>query len=244
MAIVVTGGSSGIGRAIAEHFAAPGVDVVVNYANDQAAADETAAAIEAKGGKPLVVRADMGTLDGIRTLAEAVRSEVGKVDQLVHSAASTASGPLLGLDPEAYEQSIRVNGTALVHLCRELGDLLDRGSTVFYVTSRGARYVIPGYGSLGTAKALAEHVVRYLAVELAPRGIRVNSISPGAVDTKAFRNMFPDTYEQRLAAAAAANPSGRGLRIEECGALVELLASPACEMVTGQTVTIDGGASL
>jgi NAD(P)-dependent dehydrogenase (short-subunit alcohol dehydrogenase family) len=118
------------------------------------------------------------------------------------------------------------------------------GSTVFYLTSRGARFVIPGYGSLGAAKALGEHVVRHLARECAPRGVRVISVSPGAVDTAAFHSMFPETWEERLAAAAAANPMGRGVSVEDCAALVEMLASPELEMVQGQTITTDGGASL
>ena len=141
-------------------------------------------------------------------------------------------------------ESIAVNGVALVDLVRAALPIMDRGSTVFYLTSRGARFVIPNYGSLGVAKALGEHIVRYLARECAPHGVRVMSVSPGAVDTAAFRAMFPDTWEERLAASAAANPMGRGVTVEDCAALVEMLADPELEMVQGQTITADGGASL
>jgi enoyl-[acyl-carrier protein] reductase III len=104
--------------------------------------------------------------------------------------------------------------------------------------------VIHEYGALGTAKALGEHVVRYLAKELGPRGIRVITIAPGAVDTAALRAMFPETYEERLAAAAASNPLGRGVEMDDAAGLIEALCQPHLEMVNGQTITVDGGLSL
>ncbi len=139
-----------------------------------------------------------------------VRDQVDRLDQLVHAAAKAVSGPLLEIEPAELERAIAVNGLALVNLVREALPMMGEGSTVFYVSSRGARFVIPNYGALGTAKALGEHIVRYLAREVAPRGVRVLTVAPGAVDTAAFRAMFPDTWEERLAAAAAANPMGRG----------------------------------
>jgi enoyl-[acyl-carrier protein] reductase III len=244
MAICVTGGSSGLGRAIAERFAPGGTDVFINYhANDEAAA-EAEAAVKAAGGVPHLIKADVGTEEGCAEVVAAVRDKVDHLDQLVHGAARAQTGSLLGMSSANYRESIAVNGIALVDLVREALPIMGQGSTVFYLTSRGARFVIPNYGSLGTAKALGEHVVRYLARECAPHGVRVMSVSPGAVDTAAFRSMFPDTYEQRLAAAAEANPMGRGVTVEDCAALVEMLANPELEMVQGQTITTDGGASL
>ena len=244
MAICVTGGSSGLGRAIAERFAPGGTDVFINYhANDEAAA-EAEAAVKAAGGVPHLVKADVGTEEGCAALIAAVRAKAGRLDQLVHGAAKAQTGPLLGMSSADLRESIAVNGIALVDLVREALPIMGQGSTVFYLTSRGARFVIPNYGSLGTAKALGEHIVRYLARECASQGVRVMSVSPGAVDTAAFRSMFPDTYEERLAAAAQANPMGRGVTVEDCAALVEMLANPELEMVQGQTITTDGGASL
>ena len=244
MAILVTGGSSGLGRAIAERFAVDGNEVFVNYhANDEAAA-EAEVAIAAAGGTPHLIKADIGSVDGAREVIGVVREHTEHLDQLVHCAAKAINGPLLELDAEELRESVIVNGLALVDLIREAGDLLGRGSVVFYLSSRGGRFVIPQYGALGTAKALGEHVVRYLAKELGPRGIRVITIAPGAVDTTALRAMFPDTYEERLAAAAAANPLGRGVEMEDAAALVEALCHPHLEMVNGQTITVDGGLSL
>jgi len=244
VAICVTGGSSGLGRAIAERFAAPGVDVFLNYHANDEAAREAAEAVQARGARVHVVKADVGTEEGIAELMGTVRGEVARLDQLVHCAAKAVTGPLLEIDPRTLADSIAVNGLALVSLVREALPVLGEGSSVFFLTSRGARVVVPNYGALGTAKALAEHTVRYLAVELAPRGIRVNSVSPGAVDTTAFRSMFPDTWQQRLEGAAKANPSGRGITVGEAADLVELLSRPECAMVQGQVITVDGGAAL
>jgi enoyl-[acyl-carrier protein] reductase III len=245
MAILVTGGSSGLGRAIAERFAPDGNDVFVNYhANDEAAA-EAEAAIAAAGGSPHLVKADAGTVAGVRVVIEAVRAEgVEHLDQLVHCAAKAVNGPLLEVDPEELRESVIVNGLALVDLCREAGSLLGEGSNVFYLSSRGGRFVIPEYGALGIAKALGEHVVRHLAKELGPRGVRVVTVAPGAVDTAALRAMFPDTYQDRLTAAAKANPLGRGVEMEDAAALVEALCQSQLEMVNGETITVDGGLSL
>lgn len=244
MAICITGGSSGLGRAIAERFARNGADVFINYHANDEAAEQALAAVAAAGGAGHLIKADVGTPEGVRDLFAFVAARTDRLDQLVHCAAKALTGPLLEAEPEELEESIAVNGLALVNLTREALPLLGKGSTVFYVSSRGARFVIPNYGALGTAKALGEHVVRYLARELAPRGIRVLTVAPGSVDTTAYRAMFPDSWEERLAASAAANPIGRGVSGEDCAALVELLANPELEMVTGQTITADGGASL
>lgn len=244
MAICITGGSSGLGRAIAERFARRGDEVFVNYHADDEAAASTLAAIEAVGGRGHLIRADVGAVAGCRDLMRAVAERVDRLDQLVHCAARPVSGPLLEVAPEDLEESLAVNGLALVHLAREALPLLAPGSVVFYVSSRGARVVIPNYGALGTAKALGEHIVRYLARELAPHRVRALTVAPGSVDTAAYRAMFPDTWEERLAASAAANPMGRGVTGADCAALVELLSDPELTMVQGQTITADGGASL
>jgi enoyl-[acyl-carrier protein] reductase III len=244
MAILVTGGSSGLGRAIAERFARDGNAVFVNYhANDEAAA-EAEAAVSAAGGTPHLIKADVGTVEGVREVMDAVGAHTDRLDQIVHCAAKAVNGPLLEVDPAELRESVIVNGLALVDLAREAGPLLGRGSILFYLSSRGGRFVIHEYGALGTAKALGEHVVRYLAKELGPRGIRVITVSPGAVDTSALRAMFPETYQDRLAAAAKANPIGRGVEMEDAAALVEALCDPSLEMVNGQTISVDGGFSL
>lgn len=243
-AICITGGSSGLGRAIAERFASRGADVFINYHANDEAAEQALQAVEAAGGAGHLIKADVGTAEGVRILMSFVASRVDHLDQLVHCAAKAVAGRLVEVDPDDLQEAIVVNGLALVGLTRQALPLLREGSTIFYVSSRGARNVIPAYGALGTAKALGEHVVRYLAKELAPRGIRVLTVAPGSVDTAAYRAMFPGSWEERLAAAAESNPMGRGVSGEDCAALVELLADSQLQMTTGQTITADGGYSL
>jgi enoyl-[acyl-carrier protein] reductase III len=244
MAILVTGGSTGIGRGIAVHFAKGGNDVFVNYAHNDGAAAETATLIEERGGHAHVIKADMGTQEGPRQLLEGVREHTDRLDQIVHCAAAAVRGPLLETAPEDILYALRVNALSLIDVVREALPVLDRGSCVYMLSSRGGRIVVPEYGPLGIPKALADHIIRYLVLELAPRGIRANMVAPGALDTPAFRAMFPDTYEQRLAAAAAANPSGRGLEFEDVAGVIEQLSGPEFAMVQGQYIAVDGGNSL
>ena len=244
MSILVTGGSSGIGRAVALRFSTPGNDVFVNYHADDRAAEETAKEVEAKGANPHLVKADVGTPEGAHEALGHVAGVTDRLDQLVHCAATAITGPVLEVDPHDLTRAVNLNGTALVYLVQAALPLLGEGSSVLFLSSRGSRVAVPNYAALGAAKALGEALVRYLAVELAGRGVRANTVSAGALDTRAFRAMFPDTAEARLKAAAEANPSGRGLEFDDVVGLVEFLAGPEAAMIQGQVVMVDGGFSL
>jgi NAD(P)-dependent dehydrogenase (short-subunit alcohol dehydrogenase family) len=244
MAILITGGSTGVGRGIGVRFAERGDDVFVNYHRDDEAALEAERLIAEAGGTPHLVKADVGSIEGVRSLIEAVSAQVEQLDQIVHCAAKVVSGGLLEADGEDVEASIAVNGTALVHLVREALPLLKAGSSVFYITSGGGRMAIPNYGAMGIPKALGDHIIRYLAVELAPRQVRANIVSPGALETPALRALFPDTYKERIKAAADANPSGRGVTFADVAGVVERMSEPEFSMVQGQYVRVDGGISL
>jgi enoyl-[acyl-carrier protein] reductase III len=243
VAILVTGGSKGIGRAIALRFARPGNAVFVNFHADAAAAEQTAREISERGAEPHAIRADVSTPEGAGELLARVAERTERLDQLVHCAVDPLSGPVLEVDPERFRRAVELNGVALVYLVQAALPLLGSGSSVFLLSSRGSHRAIPGYAALGAAKALGESLVRYLAVELAPRGVRANVVSAGALDTEAFRAALKNP-DERLAAAARANPSGRGLRFEDVTAVVEMLASPEAQMVQGQTVMVDGGLDL
>lgn len=244
MAILIVGGSTGIGRGIGLRFASRGDAVFINYCNNGEAAQETADLVAEAGGTPHLVRADVGSIEGVRSLMSQVREHTEHLDQIVHCAAVPVGGALLEVEPEDVERNLAVNGVALVHIVREALPLLQRGSTVFYITSRGGRITVPNYGAMGIPKALGECIIRYLAVELAPQGIRANSISPGALDTPALRAVFPDTYQERLRVGAEANPSGRGLEFEDVAGVVEAMSRPEFAMVQGQFLAVDGGNSL
>jgi enoyl-[acyl-carrier protein] reductase III len=242
--VLVTGGSSGIGRAIAERWATLGHDIVINYHANDAAANEAAAAVTAAGGRAELVKADVGSLEGVNAVVEGVRAVTDTLDLYVHCAALAVTGEALTIDPARFAHAVAVNGTSLIPLTQGLLPLLGPGSSVVYVSSRGSRTYVPAYVALGPTKALGEALIRYLSVELAPRGIRANTVSAGALDTPAFRTMFGDQAQQRLEAAARANPSGRGLVLADVVAAVEWITSPAAAMVQGQTLMVDGGISI
>jgi enoyl-[acyl-carrier protein] reductase III len=121
--------------------------------------------------------------------------------------------------------------------------LLRRGSSVTYLTSRGGRIVVPKYAAVGVAKALAESLMRYLAAELAPSGVRINAVAPAIVETDAVRTLFGAEAAGLVRAAASHNPSGRGVTDADYTNLVRWLASPEAEFIRGQAIFVNGGAN-
>ena len=241
MSILITGGTKGIGRAIALAFAEPGVDVFLNYAGDDDAAGEARAQVEAQGARCHVIKRDVGTPEGARSVLAHVTERVERLDQLVHCAVRAIPKPALDCDADDFTAAVNLNGTALLYLVQAADPLLVRGSTVFFLTSRGGRTVVPNYAAIGVAKALAESLVRYLASELAPRGIRINCVAPGVVDTDAVRALFGDQASEIVKHAAETNPSGRGVHDEDYTSVIRFLARPEAAFVQGQTIFINGG---
>ena len=240
MAILVTGGSKGIGRAIAIRFGAEGADVFINYHRDDEAAEATAADVEDAGGNAFLVKGDVSTPDGTQNVVENVADEVDHLDQVVHCAVDPLSSSVLDVDPGRFTEAVTLNGIGLLYLVQAAFPLLDEGSTVFFMSSRGSDTVVPGYAALGTSKAFGECLIRYLAKALAPHGIRANTVAAGPLDTEAIHTVL-DNPEERLAEAVEANPSGRGLEFDDVTEAVIWLASPEAEMVQGQLLFVDGG---
>jgi enoyl-[acyl-carrier protein] reductase III len=244
VSILVVGGTKGIGLAIARAFAPDAGDVFLGYHGDEQAAGLAAKAVAAAGGRAHLVKADVGTPEGCAALADAVRSKCASLDQVVHSAVDAYATTTLGADPLRFANALSTNGTSLLYLVQATLPLLRRGSSVFYLTSRGGRMVVPNYGAVGVAKALAESLMRYLAVELAPEGIRINAIAPAIVETDAVRALFGDNAGNIVRESASHNPSGRGVIDGDYTSLMRWLSSAEAGFIQGQVFFVNGGANL
>jgi len=244
---LVTGSGRGIGRAISLHFARNGADLIVNYFRNRAPAEQTAAEIRGLGRRALVVRANVGEIEGIEKLFAAVDAEFGALDLLVNNAASGYNRPALDQKPRGWDWTMNINARALLFGAQRAAPLMESrgGGYIVSISSPGSARVLPNYVVVGASKAALEALTRYLAVELAPRNIVVNAVSPGVVLTDAlqhFQNVRQD--EGLLARAAAQVPAGRLVTPEDVANVVAFLCTPAASMIRGQTIQVDGGHSL
>ena len=244
MSVVVAGGTRGIGLELAASLSEPGESVIIGYGSDDAAAQAACARLEAAGRVVVSVRADMGTPDGARELIAAAAALDEPIRVLVHSTVRVVPGQLMEISDEDLAHTLAVNATSLLWLTRAARPHLERGSSVLYLTSRGVRTYVSGYGTVGPAKTYADGLIRYLAVELAPHGIRVNGLAPSTQDTEALRVVFGDRTDDVIAAALAKNPSGRLVEAADYCATARFLVSPDAAMITGQSLFVYGGADL
>jgi enoyl-[acyl-carrier protein] reductase III len=241
MSILITGGTKGIGLAVARRFATSGRPIFLNYLRDDKAAHAAVAELRTAGAAAFPIRGDVGTPAGAKALIDQVSRETSELRLIVHCAVRVLVGPILTADPTAFAEAITLNGTSLVFLIQAARPLLARGSSVVFLSSRGSRQVVPNYAAIGAGKALAEALVRYLVPELAPLGVRINCIAPGTLDTEAVRNLFGKETDAFLAQEAAGNPSGRNIAHDDYVGLIEFLASPEAQMIQGQVIFINGG---
>lgn len=241
MSILITGGTKGIGLAIAEKLARPGMQMFLNYRRDEASAAIAVQRLTALGAIPHAICCDVATPEGARQLMCEIAGVADRLDVIVHGAVKVMVGPLLDMDGAQLADAVTVNGTSLVFLVQAARPLLRSGTSIIFLSSRGTRQVVPGYGAIGAGKALAEAFVRYLVPELAPLGVRINCIAPGTLDTEAIRTLFGEGTDAFLEAEAQGNPSGRNIGHDDYTGLVAFLAGPDAKMIQGQVIFINGG---
>jgi enoyl-[acyl-carrier protein] reductase III len=235
--VLVTGGSRGIGRAIALRFARDGARrIAIGYLRNDAAAEVTAHELRAAGAEPVLVRGNVGSAKVLEQVAA-----LGPLDVLVHNAATGVVRPALETEDKHWDWTLNANARALLSLTRTAAPQMPAGSSIVAISSLGARLVLENYVLVGTSKAALEALVRYLAVELAARGIRVNAVSAGVVETGALAH-FPNRDE--MLEAGATNPAGRLVEPDDVAAAVAFLCSSDAEMVRGHVLVVDGGFSL
>ena len=242
---IITGSSRGIGRAIAEMFAAHGANVVIS-SRKQEACDAVAAAINARGqGKAVAIAASISSRDALAKLVEGAKIAFGQVDILVCNAASNPYyGPLSGISDEAFEKIFR-NNVLLNHWLVQMvaPDMIERkDGAIVIISSLGATRGSSVIGAYNISKAADLQLVRNLAVEFGPHNIRVNAIIPGLIRTDFAKALWDDS--DNLAAACKSIPLGRIGEADEVAGAAMLLASQAGRYITGQSITVDGGAAI
>ena len=236
---LITGGSRGIGRAIALRLAENGADVVVNYVRHKKDAEDTAALVEKAGASCLVVKANVAREEDVGTMFSELENRFGRLDFLVSNAASGVLKPAMELTERHWNWAMDINARALLCLVQHGVRMMQSGSRVMAVSSLGSVRAIENYTTVGASKAALESLVRHLAVELGPQGIMVNTISAGAVDTDALKH-FPNR-DQILDTALARTPLGRLTTPDDVANIALFLCSDLATMIQGQVITVDGG---
>jgi enoyl-[acyl-carrier protein] reductase III len=240
---LVTGASRGIGRATALRLAEAGADVIVNYVTSQSAANEVAREIQQLGRRAATVKADVSEPDDVSAMLEFVHERFGRLDILVSNAASGGFRQLMDASPRHFENAMNTNVRALLLLTQAARPMLERAegrAKVIALSSHGSHKALPAYGLIGASKAALEALVRHLALELGNRGVNVNAVLAGLVETDSTRGLpgstaFFETVNQRRMT------SGRPLTTRDVADSVLFLASPLSDLVQGATLVVDGG---
>ena len=236
---LVTGAARGIGRAIATKLAAAGCDVAVNYYNSAEAAEALCAEIRAGGRRACAIQGSVGIPDSVDEMFAEFRRHFDRLDIVVSNAASGVLKPTVEMTLKHWRWCLETNALALNLLVQRALPLMPEGGRVVAMSSLGAQRAMPGYGFVGASKAALEALARALAQELGPRGIRVNVVSAGVVDTDALA-YFPNR-EALLADFARRTPAGPVLTPQDVANAVYLLCLPEAAMINGHTLVVDGG---
>jgi enoyl-[acyl-carrier protein] reductase III len=243
---LVTGSSRGIGKAIALKLAEQGADIIINFFRRRQAAEETAKQVENLGVTAKVIKANIGDPERIDEMFDIIANSFGRLDIFINNAASGMPRFALDLDAKGWDWTMDINAKAFL-LCTQQAVKLMEGKSgkIVAISSLGSHLALPSYTAVGISKATLEALVRYLAVELAPKDICVNGVSASFVTTEAGI-LYARAAKEQLGEAPTweTTPAGRAVAPEDIANAVAFLCSEQAFMIRGQIIIIDGGTSL
>ena len=239
---LITGGSRGIGRTITLKLASEGADVIIDYFRKRDTAESTAQSVRDKGVNVHLIKANLAEPEKIDQMFAEIEVKYGRLDILINNAASGVARPAMELDTDGWDWTMNINARAGLLCAQHAAKLMKNGGAIINISSLGSKMVMPIYTAVGVSKAALEALTRYLAIELAPKGIRVNAISAGAVETEALKLYTADPNIPKP--MVTSTPAGRMVLPEDIANLVTFLCTEEAAMIRGQTIIIDGGLSL
>jgi NAD(P)-dependent dehydrogenase (short-subunit alcohol dehydrogenase family) len=243
--VLITGASRGIGKVLALKLAAQGDAVVINYKKNQELAEQTLEEVRAAGGDGITVQADIEEPDDIDALFAQVAERYGRLDGFVANAAASAFKPVAQLKLHHLDRSWAMNVRSFVLAAQRAADLMTRNGRIVVVTSYGSLRAFPTYASLGAAKAASEAYMKYMAAEFGPRGITVNAVNGGLIDTDSleyFYNRVPGIPPMQSVIEKL--PLGRPGTADDMASAIEFLLSAHAGYITGQVLSVDGGLTI
>jgi enoyl-[acyl-carrier protein] reductase III len=239
---LVTGGTRGIGHAISLRFARAGAKVIANYLRNEKSAEQLKLTAAEEGLAIAVSRADLTSKEGLEKLDRSIQEQGPYLSGFVHCAATGVHRPIEELTERHFDWTFDLNVGAFFKLIKLCLPRFSKGSNIVAISSWGALRVMPSYSLVGSSKGALEALARHLAVELAPRGIRVNILTAGAVLTDVWKAL-PNS-EARIAESIRRTPAGRLVTAEEVAYGAQFLCSDASAGIIGHTLVIDGGTGI
>ncbi len=243
---VVTGGTRGIGKAIALRMSADGYKTLLTYKSDESSAIETTQEIRNLGSECVCVKANLTRPESVDTVVETALSTWGKIDVLVNNAAISSNENLIAdTDPEDWKEMINVNLNSVFDITRKVIPIMRRrgGGNIVNLSSNITKRLAPTFGAYAVSKAGLEALTIILAKEEAPNGIRVNAIAPGPINTKMLQGLLDEMGPEKAKAFLNMVPMKRAGEPEEIASMVAMLVSDVSSYVTGQVIFVNGGPS-
>lgn len=235
---IITGASRGLGKTIASLLAANGANVVINYASKSADAEMVVKEINDAGGRAIAIQADISDATAVSLLYNKTIEHFGKIDIVVNNAGIMITKPVKDTSEEDFDQQFSINVKSVFLSLKEAAEKLSDNGRIINISSSVTRLMMPGYATYSASKAAVEQMTRVFAKEIGPRGITVNSVSPGPLNTELFLKGKSDEIVQRIAGLSAFNRIGE---TNDIAPLVLFLASDESHWITGQNIGANGG---